>query len=520
MTPSKTLFWLCIAFVVGIALQSVIKIPQIFIWGFLFLGVLIIFTPLFLFRVVPRFVPRSSAILGFCVFFLVLGIIRFQITEFNIENDKLKKLNDGPEKITLVGQIIDGPDIRNKIQRLKVKVRDSIILVTVGRYPEYNYLDQIKITGELKTPMITEDFNYKNYLLKDGIYSVMDFPKTELISRNKNYNAFTFLYDKILFAKEKLKDSINKNFSRPQNFIVEGIILGNDKNTPKDLKDKFNKIGLSHITAVSGSNIVILISLLMPLLLMLGLWRGQAFYFSLIFIWFYILLVGLPVSGVRAVIMGSVFLLAEKLGRQSNGSRIIVLAATLMLVQNPLLLFYDIGFQLSFLALMGIIYLKPIIDILLKLNNNHLEKLPARGTAGGKIKNLIYKNLNYLLDIVSVTIAAQISVLPIIVYNFGNISLVAPVTNLLILPIIPWLMMLGFASSIFGIFSNFLGWVFYLPSWLLLTYFLKVIDIFYQPWAVILVKNVSWIWLVAYYVILSALIWYFSKKLKPKFLGY
>ncbi len=505
MTPSKTLFWLCIAFIIGIGLASIIKIPQIFLWGFLIIGIILI--------VISFLGRKEMTIFGFCVFFLVIGIIRFQITEFNIGDDKLKKLNDLPEKITLTGKIIDGPDIRNKIQRLKVKIgnTNSVVLVTVGRYPGYNYLDEIKITGKLETPIVIEDFNYKNYLLKDGIYSVMDFPKTELISQNKNYNAFTFLYDKILFTKEKLKDSINKNFSRPQNFIIEGIILGNDKNTPKDLKDKFNKIGLSHITAVSGSNIVILISLLMPLLLMLGFWRGQAFYFSLIFIWVYILLVGLPVSGVRAVIMGSIFLLAEKLGRQSNGSRIIVLTATLMLFQNPLLLFYDIGFQLSFLALMGIIYLKPIIDTIVKLKDKN-EKL--------KVKDFIYKKLNYLLDIVSVTIAAQISVLPIIVYNFGNISLVALITNLLILPIIPWLMILGFASAILGIFSNFLGWVFYLPSWLLLTYFLKVMDIFYQPWAVILVKNVSWIWLAVYYLVLTISVWYFSKKLKSKFLGY
>ncbi len=530
MTPSKTLFWFCIAFVVGIALSSIIKIPQIFIWGFLISGIALIFVSSAfgsprgssVIRVHSSKIRLYSSITGFCIFFLVLGILRFQISEFNIENDKLKKLNDLPEKITLVGRIIDGPDIRDRFQRLKIKVDniESIVLVTANRYPEYNYLDKIKITGELKSPMVTENFNYKNYLLKDGIYSVMDFPKIELISRNKNYNAFTFLYDKILFIKGKLKDSISENFSAPQKFIVEGVILGNDKNMPRDLKDKFNAIGLSHITAVSGSNIVILISLLLPLLLMLGFWRGQAFYFSLIFIWFYIFLVGLPSSGVRAVIMGSIFLLAEKLGRQGTGSRIIVLAATLMLVQNPLLLFYDIGFQLSFLALMGIIYLKPIIDILLKLNNYHIEKLPARATAGEKIKNFLYLKLNYLLDIVSVTIAAQISVLPIIVYNFGNISLIAPITNLLILPIIPWLMILGFASAIFGIFSNFLGWVFYLPSWLLLTYFLKIMDIFYQPWAVKSIQNISWIWPVAYYLIISALIWYFSKKLKSKFLGY
>ena len=114
--------------------------------------------------------------------FLVLGITRVQISEFSIENNKLAKLNDAPNKITLIGQIIAEPDARDTSQKLKVKIGESIILVTAQRYPEYYYLDTIKITGKLKTPIVFDSFNYKNYLMKDGIYSVMDFPKIELLS--------------------------------------------------------------------------------------------------------------------------------------------------------------------------------------------------------------------------------------------------------------------------------------------------------------------------------------------------
>lgn len=509
MTPSKILFYFSISFIVGIGLASLIKIPHIFLWGFLMLGSIMIFIH-FLLAPTPKL---NFGVGGFCILFVVLGILRFQISEFNIENDKLSKLNDRQEKITLVGQIIEEPDIRNSVQRLKFRPENtnSIVLITLGRYPEYQYLDTIKITGNLKTPVVLEDFNYKNYLMKDGIYSVMDFPKTEIVSKMHTHTLFTFFYENMLLVKEKIKDSINLSFSRPQSFIMEGIILGNDKNMPVDLKNKFNANGLSHITAVSGSNIVILLSLMVPLFLLLGLWRGQAFYISLIFIWTYIILVGLPASGVRAGIMGSLFLLAEILGRQSSGSRIITMAATVMLLQNPLLLLYDIGFQLSFLASMGIIHLKPILDLCFKLHN-----IPEKP----KIKNSIYTKINYLLDTISVTLAAQLSVLPIIVYNFGTISLSAPITNLLILPIIPWLTISGFASAILGIFSHFLGWVFWLPCWILLTYLLKVMDIFYTLWGVVVIRNISLFWIVIYYIIYSILIWYLNKKLKYKFLGY
>ncbi len=493
MTPSKTLFYLSISFIIGISLASIIKIPQILIWGFLILGILMM---------VVSFVSKrnNTIILGCCILFLVFGVIRFQISEFNISHDKLSALNDKSDKITLVGQIIDEPDIRDNAQKLKLKIDDSLVLVTLGSYPEYNYLDTIKITGKLKTPAVFDNFNYKNYLMKDGIYSVMDFPKVELIPDKHHYNMFTFLYEKILFLKGKLMRSIDINFSPPNSDILKGVVFGNDKNMSKNIKDEFNMTGLSHLTAVSGSNIVILISVVMVFLLALGLWRGQAFYFTVIFIWIYIILIGFPISGIRAAIMGCVALLAQKLGRQNTSARIIAITAFLMLLQNPLLLFYDISFQLSFLASMGIIYLKPLIDNAIKI-----------------VSKERFKNI---LDIISVTFAAQIFTLPIIVYNFGRISLIAPITNMLVLPIIPLLTILGFLVSILGMVSNILGFIFSVPCWFLLGYLLKILDIFSKPWAVKTIQNISWVWLVIYYVVLLVVIKFLQKYQKPKFLGY
>lgn len=459
-----------------------------------------------------------------------------QIAELKVKNDPLRQQNDQLEKIVLAGYIMDEPDIRTSSQKLKIKVEKSVILVTVPRHPVYQYLDQVKVAGYLKTPFVSEEFNYQNYLMKDGIYSVMDFPKLEILfpnssrildgadfiehsrqSRNKaigtkdhHHTLFTFLYEKVLYLKGKLQKSLAEHFLKPERFIQEGILLGNDKNMPKELKDQFNSSGLSHVTAVSGGNIVIFISLLVPFLLMMGLWRGQAFYVSVAFVWLYILLVGLPASGVRAAIMGSLFLLAEKLGRQRASSRIIVLAAALMLLQNPFLLRYDIGFELSFLASLGIIHIKPVIDDFIKL------KIPKEKS----IKKKILKKMNFFLDIISVTVSAQLAVLPILIYSFGAISLVAPLTNLLVLPIIPLLMVLGFLSAALGIFSHFLGWVFYIPCQLLLFYFLWVLKIFDQPWATTSISHVSWIFILVYYMILALGIWYVKKTKTPKFLDY
>ena len=308
------------------------------------------------------------------------------------------------------------------------------------------------------------------------------------------------MYGKVLWFKQELRTSIRKNYSPPQSLILEGTVLGDNGVMSQDLKNKLNITGLRHIIAVSGTHIVILGSILMSFLLALGLRRGQAFYFSIVFIWLYIILTGLPASGVRAGIMGTLLLLSQKIGRQSMGTRTITIAGTVMLVQNPLLLFYDIGFQLSFLASMGIMYLDPFFRSLFKVFGKY------------KIENL--------LGMVSTTFAAQIFTLPIMVYNFGNISLISPITNLLILPIVSGLMILGFLSSILGVASQFLGWIISIPCWLLLTYFVKIIDIFSQPWAIKTIKSVHWIWLIISYSVLAIIIYWLQKHQKLKVLEY
>lgn len=490
MTPSKALFFFCIALIIGIFLESLIKIPAEVLWGFL-VGAVIFIT--------AGFFKKEALIVGFCLLFLVLGAVRLQISEFTIASDALGKLNDAPEKITLVGVVIAEPDVRNSSQKLNVKVGRSVVLVTTDRRAQYHYLDAIEITGKLKTPVVSEDFNYKNYLAKDGVYSVMDFPVIQTLPQPHEYTILSYAYEKILFIKSVLVTSLNNNFSPPDDAILEGIIFGNDKNMEASLKEQFNATGLSHVTAVSGTNIVILINILVVSLLALGLWRGQAFYGAVFLIWLYIIMIGFPISGVRAAIMGCVGLTAQKLGRQNASSRVLTMTAGAMLLENPMLLFYDISFQLSFLASLGIIYVKPLIDYYLSV--------------------ISWEKSRWLLAILSVTLAAQIITLPIIVYNFGRISLVAPLTNILVLPIIEMLTIAGFLTSLAGAISNILGFLFSLPCLAMLWYFTGVLDIFSKSWAVVIVENVSWIWAVVYYIFLTALVIFLQKLQRPKFLG-
>jgi competence protein ComEC len=497
MTPSKILFYLSLSFIAGIFFESLVEIPQIFVFGVFILGIIIIFSFLLLKN-------NFFIIAGFCFLFLCLGILRIQANEFKIKNNELRKFNESGV-INLTGYICGDPDVRNTYQRIKVKIGESVVLITTNRYPEYKYLDTIKVEGELETPQETEDFSYKNYLMKDGIYSVMFFPKVELAETSKTAGFWQKFYSLILLFKQKIRQSIQKNFSPPQSSILEGTILGDNGAMSEDLKNKLNITGLRHIIAVSGTHVVILSVIIMSILLMFPIKKGKAFYFTIILIFLYAFLTGLPASGVRASIMGSLYLFAQKLGRQSIGIRVIVLACCVMLFINPMLLIYDVGFQLSFLAVIGLIYLEPVFSGFLDFWAKRIFH-EVKEKASGFIK------------IVSSTFAAQVFTLPIIIYSFGNISFVSPITNLLVLPVVYWLMIFGFLSAFLGIFSGLFGWVFSVPCYFVLSYFLWVIDFFSQDWAIKNFNSVHWIWLVICYLVIGYAVRLIRKKYIQNFI--
>ncbi|MBU2472692.1 ComEC/Rec2 family competence protein, partial [Patescibacteria group bacterium] len=228
-------------------------------------------------------------------------------------------------------------------------------------------------------------------------------------------------------------------------------------------------------------HMIIMSQILLFLGLTVGLWRQQAFYFVLILLFIYILMIGAPASAIRAGIMAGLLLLAQKSGRLRSSDRAVVFAATIMLLINPFLLKSDVGFQLSFIATLSIIYLKPILD-------DKTNKLP---------------NPYQIKDILTMTLAAQLGTLPILIFHFGRLSLISPLANLLIVPLLPVIMISGIVLSFTGLIWLSLAKIIAWPVWFLLTYVVKVVDYLSAvPLAAYEFKSASWIFLIGYYVIL------------------
>ena len=252
---------------------------------------------------------------------------------------------------------------------------------------------------------------------------------------------------------------IEQNLSSPQAELLSGVLFGSQDNLDYEWKKKMSLAGVRHITAVSGTHIILLSQILLWLGVALGLYRQRAAAVAIFLVWAYVFLVGWPASAIRAGVMASLLLTANILGRPNRARRTVILAGAVMLAVNPSLLRFSIGFQLSFLATLGLIYFAPLTQSWLAV----------------KFKFLRAGNLSQLL---AINFSAWLFTLPLSVYYFGYFSPVAIVSNFLVAPIIPLIMILGFLMLAAGLIYQPLAMIIAWPLNLLLSYFLQVIDWF------------------------------------------
>lgn len=478
MKNSQLFLYSCLAIIFGIALRSFLVISYFHIFIILIFG-----------AVVLSFTIKNKKwrVLGLVVVFCALGLLRYNLSIPKVDKSDIQYYNDG-DKVTFAGVVVGEPDVRIDNVKLKIEIKklrnseinfpisnflisdnqsattsdSSIIkgkvLVTTNLYPEYEYGDELEISCKLKTPKKFEDFDYEKYLARYDIYSVCYYPEITLLGHNQGNRVYAL----ILRIKGKLKSIVDQGLSEPQSSIFAAMGLGSRQGISEELRDKFSKVGVSHIIAISGLHITLISIILMSVLIRLGLWGKQAFWVATLFLVLYIIMIGAPASAVRAGIMGFLVLLALSLGRLGKSLNALLLVAALMLLINPKILAADVGFQLSFLAVLGIIYFSPWFE-------KWFKKIPQKFG---------------IRDILVMTFSAQIMVLPLIVYHFDQVSIVAPVANMFILPILPLVMIFGFIATLGGILGveNFqsLLQILFVPTWLLLSYLVKIVDLFSQ----------------------------------------
>ena len=428
----------------------------------------------------------------------MIGIARMELAKSSFGHSSLQTLVD--EQVTITGAVIRDPEVRAKSLHLYIETDSSdVLLVTADRYTSVAYGDVVEVTGTLKVPesFVSDTgrtFDYPSYLKVRGVEYQVAFADVTVEASGQGNPVLA----KLFILKHMLQDTINAYLPEPASALGQGLLLGVGEALGEEIETAFRQAGLIHIVVLSGYNIMLIVAFMMfllrplrtgPVKLTLSLLAIAAFAF----------MVGLSATVLRASLMAAILVIATAYHRQYLVLRILLLAAVVMVFINPWLLVYDIGFQLSFMATLGLILISP-----------QLERIFSW-----------VPELYGLRTFFFATIATQIAVLPILIYQIGEVSLIAIIANVLVLPFIPIAMLLTFLVALFGFVMPSLTTLIAWPTAMVLISIIKVTEWFAAlPYSAIPVPVVSVIIIPIFYLGLGLwLLWCYRRHPTPFNLG-
>jgi competence protein ComEC len=497
MTP---LSYAGIAWLIGIWLGSLLALP-LYAW----LGLAATTVGVAVVARVAEMRPSYQARLALtCAAVLALGAVRLVLAQPRFTATSLATYNDWGW-LTLTGVVAGEPDVRDTYVAYKVDVQqivpdtaESEPLAVHGaaqvrgpRYPVYHYGDRVQVSGLLETPSAGDDFNYRDYLARRNVHSYVRYAEVERLTGGGGSG-----WKRAMLAwKDRARATIARILPEPEASLLTGILLGVETGIPRDLMDDFNATGTSHVIAISGFNITIVVGLLMATLGRLVRNRWTAAGIALLGVALYTVLVGADAAVVRAAVMGGVAVIGVAVQRPGTAHNTLAAAALLMTALNPFTL-WDAGFQLSVAATLGLILYAQRFEA-------GVQGVLARRLSTERAERIV----GWSSDAVLLTLAAQITTTPLILWHFGRLSLVTFLTNLLILPVQSLVMLCGGLATLAGLLweplGRFLGWAAYL--WL--TWTIRVVEWTAGfPHASVAVK-LSDLGLVAVYAAIGGLTW-------------
>ena len=452
------------------------------------IGLSILFAVVFVFLFAIWKQKKIIFAIFLCIVSFSLGYIRMELTLEDTASVSLEKFIG--EKVTLTGTIVDEPDEREFNVRFPLFVEEQsgekitkpvTVLVSVDPLTHILYGDRVTVYGKLQKPeaFITDQgttFDYASYLLKDKIYFLLPQATITVLAHNNGNRVRAFLFH----IKAKIVEGFDKSVPVPENALLGGLVLGAKSAIPQDLRNDFVRTGTIHIVALSGYNVTI-VALFFMRLFRTVLGEAAALYTGIFAIILFAIMTGGGATVVRASVMSIIALLARKSGRPFDAGRALIIAIAIMIMHNPFVLPYDISFQLSCLATLGLIYVTPITI-------KWFRFIPARFG---------------FRELISATVATNIAVLPFIIWKMGILSLVTLPANILVLPIISITMLVGFLAGVMTLALPIFAYPFVLGAHILLAYQINVIHFFAQiPFAAVTIAHTPIFIVVGVYALL------------------
>jgi competence protein ComEC len=418
------------------------------------------------------------------------------------------RLLAGRGEITVAGTVVGDPKRSEDGQQVTLQADtarmnaasrpvEGLILVAMPPFPIYRHGDRLAVTGKLKMPRAAErpsDFDYRAYLAHRGIHVLISEPKEVRPLPAAGGGPLRLLYD----ARETCRATMIRLLPEPQASLIVGILLGIQSSIPDDVYANFSATGTSHILVVSGWNFTIVAALLGGLTARLRLGRWTAFWLTLTMMWIYALFTGGSAAVLRAAVMASLMVLARSSERRSEPWTLLLAACWIISAADPHTL-WDLGFQLSALATASLFaFARPVESWL------------------GERPPFTWAWMAPFTEALTATLAAQVLTLPLILSAFGNLSLIAPLANVLLVPVVPYAMLFGSLALAGGLLWLPLGQLLGLLLWLPLTWIAQGVAILAQPsWAAILMPPLPLWALLGYYVVVGE-VWWWRQRTSPR----
>ncbi len=452
--------------------------------------------------------PKVLGLVALCVMTAMLGGLRYESAQPSDGPDGVLYYVNQPD-VKILGVVVDEPVYTAKTDTYRLRARQILpanaatpvevqgeVFVRAALYPERQTGDLLELQGTLKLPKEIEGdgFPYRDYLARQGLYVTLDYPRGRMIATGQDQKFF--LLDWLATAREGARKIIKTSVQGDEGDLLVAVLLGDRRNLSRNIKQDFELSDTVHILAISGSNITITIGLMLLVLRRLFK-RKVALIMAMAGAILYVLLLGASPSAIRGGLMGAMAIIGILLGREYYGLLGLNAAALLMTLFQPRVL-WDIGFELSFLGTLGLFVIaRPLED--------KMRGWPIIVREG-----------------VALTIAAELTTLPLTMYYFHQLSFVAIFANLFGVPALELVLATGgltvFGGWLWGPLGIGLGWL----SWIFAAYLLGTVHFFAQlEFGHAIVPEFHPVWIGIYYIVLAfGLVWWRDdQKRLQKWLG-
>ncbi len=452
---NRPIFIVVIGYIIGIIWGLYCKISIVPFYLFLIVFYVIIRLPKtkkkFKFFSISRYLRYLKLI--FKIQFILTIIISSCISNLIIKYQDFRYENTfkDQEEMKIIAIVISNKKEKEYYNRYKIKtLSNENLYINVNKKINLEYGDKIEVEGVFQEPQTARNykgFDYKKFLKTQKIYGTIKVLSVEVLEK-KCANKMMQMSNSIFL---KIKDNIEKTYSSNISQIILGVMLGYTEQIDENIKQDFSTSNISHVLAVSGMHISYIIVLVTcGTKKILG--KRKSKIIASVVLMIYMFITGFSVSVVRASVMGSLVCMSFVLYRKSDTLNNISIAALLTLINNP----YSIistSFMLTYGGTIGIIYFKPIVEKVLK-------SAKVRNRRWKYVFLRIQRKSEKVIDIISVSISAQIVIAPIMVVSFNSIGIGFLLTNLLLSIVIGPIVIGGFIQILISFFSINTGMAF------------------------------------------------------------